>query len=84
MARQASAHSVQRGCFLREWRSPFVQGTVKRRRCAVPAAAMHLAKPRWQAKYRATQQALLPASCWAKVALLVQQQAKPQLLEPQD
>ena len=79
MVRWESARSVRQGCLLREWCSPFVQETVKRRRCAVLPAAMHLAEPHWQAKCRATQQALLPSSCWTKVTLLVQQQAKPQL-----
>jgi hypothetical protein len=92
MVRRESARSVQQGCFLREWRSPFVQGTVKRRRCAVPAAAMHLANLHWQAKCRATRQALSQAMPWAllgansrtRVKLFVQQLAKPPLLEPQD
>jgi hypothetical protein len=79
MVRRESARSVLQGCFLREWRSPFVQGTVKRRWCAVLASLMHLAKPHWQARNRATQRVLLPASCSTKVTLLVQQPAKPRL-----
>ena len=59
---------------------PFVQGMAKQRRYAVPAAVMHLAKPRWQAKSRA----LLPANSRTEVKLLVQQLAKPPLLEAQD
>jgi hypothetical protein len=79
----------------------------KQRESAAPAAVMHLAKPRWQAKSRATPRVLLPASsrvmrrvllqansrvktaAWrppllglpVKVMLLVQQPAKPPLLE---
>jgi hypothetical protein len=56
----------------------------KQRRSAVRAAAMHLAKLHWQAKSRATPRALLRAKCRPKVKLLVQQPAKPQLLELQD
>jgi hypothetical protein len=44
---------------------------------------MHLAQLRWQAKSRAEARALLLANCLTKVKLLVQQPAKPQLLELQ-
>jgi hypothetical protein len=44
---------------------------------------MHLAKPHWQANSRVTPQALLPANCRTKVMPLVQQPAKPLLLELQ-
>jgi hypothetical protein len=56
----------------------------KQRRCAVPAAVTHLAKPHWQAKCQATPRALLPANSQAQPKLLVQQPAKPQRLEAQD
>ena len=84
MARRESAQSVQQDCFLPEWRSPFVRVMAKQHRSAVPAAVVHLAKQHWQAKSRAALQALLPANSRTKVKLLVQQPAKPQLLEPQD
>jgi hypothetical protein len=45
---------------------------------------MHLAKRHWQAKSQATPRALLAATCRTRVKLLVQQPAKPQLLELQD
>jgi hypothetical protein len=45
---------------------------------------MHLAKPRRKAKSRATPPARVPANCLPEVKLLVQQAAKPQLLEAQD
>ena len=81
MARRESARSVvPRGWFLPEWRSPVVQEMAKQRQSSVPAPVMHLAKPHWQAKSRAR----LPANSRTKVKLLVQQPAKPQLLEPQD
>jgi hypothetical protein len=82
MARRASAHSVQQGCFLREWCSPFVRVMAKQRQCVVLAAVMHLAKPHWQAKSRAMLQQLLPESFRTKV--MQQQPAKPPLLEPRD
>jgi hypothetical protein len=44
---------------------------------------MHLAKRRWQAKWRATLRLLLQENYPAR-GMLVQQPAKPQLLEPQD
>jgi hypothetical protein len=56
----------------------------KQRQSADPAAVIHLAKLHRQAKSRVTQQTPLPANCRPKVMLLVQQPAKPQLLEPQD
>ena len=56
----------------------------KQRQSADPAAVMHLAKPHWQAKSRVTPQTPLPANCRTKVMPLVQQPAKPQLLEPRD
>jgi hypothetical protein len=56
----------------------------KQRRLAVPAAVMHLAKRRSQAKSQATPPARVPANCPPEVKLLVQQAAKPQLLEAQD
>ena len=84
MARPESARSVRRGCFLREWRSPFVRVMAKQRRSAVPAAVMHLAEPHWQANSRATRRALLPAGSRTKVKLLVQQPAKLQRLEAQN
>jgi hypothetical protein len=55
----------------------------KQRRLAVPAV-MHLAKRRSQAKSQATPPARVPANCLPEVKLLVQQAAKPQLLEAQD
>ena len=60
----------------------------KQRQSAVPAAVMHLAKPRWQANSRAMLRALLPANSRTKVMPLVQQPAKLPFLElqapPQD
>ena len=50
MARRESAHSARQGCFLPEWCSPFVRVMEKQLRSAVPAAVMHFAKLRWQAK----------------------------------
>jgi hypothetical protein len=70
----------------------------KQLQSVVPAAVMHLPKPRWQANSRATPRALLPANSlmkaadWrppllglqAKAKLLEQQSEKPPLLEPLD
>ena len=72
----------------------------KQRQSAVPAAVMHLAKPRWQAKSRATLRALLPANSRVMRRALLQANAgedgglafaaasaggwRPPLLEPQD
>src|SRR5262245_24018125 len=84
MVRRESARSVRQDCFLPEWHSPFVQVTAKQRRSADPATVMHLVKPQWQAKSRATQRALLPENSQPQAKLLVQLLAKPPLLEPQD
>ncbi len=66
----------------------------KQPQSVVPAAVMHFAKPRWQAKSRAMLQAnsLMKAADWrppllglqTKVKLLEQQSEKPPLLEPLD
>jgi hypothetical protein len=56
---------------------------VKQRQSAVPLAATHLAKLRRQAKSRVTPRTLLPGNCRTKVRLVVQQPAKPPLLELQ-
>jgi hypothetical protein len=66
----------------------------KQPQSVVPAAVMHFAKPRWQAKSRAMLQAnsLMKAADWrppllglqAKAKLLEQQSEKPPLLEPLD
>src|SRR4029077_19220736 len=53
----------------------------KQRQSAAPAAVMHLANPRWQAKSGATPRALLPAESRTKVMLLVQEPAKPLRLQ---
>lgn len=68
MARPESARSVRRGCFLREWRSPFVRVMAKQRRSVVPAAVTHLAAPHWQAKPRAMLRPLFQANSWVKTA----------------
>src|SRR5262245_26574211 len=55
----------------------------KQPRSADPAAVMHSARPHWQAKSQVTQRALLPGNCQTKAMPLVQQAAKPALLELQ-
>ena len=55
----------------------------KLRRSADPVAAMHWARPHGQAKPRVTQRALSEENCQTKAMLLVQQPAKPALLELQ-
>ena len=63
MARRESARSAQQDCFRQESCSPFDQAMAKQRRSAVPAAAMHLATPRREAKSQA-QARLLVAAGW--------------------
>jgi hypothetical protein len=55
----------------------------KQRQSAVPAAVMHLVKPRWQAKSRATPRALLKANSRVMRRALLQanSQVKPAPLE---
>ena len=84
MARRESAHSARLDSRHPEWCLPFGRGMAKQHRSAVPAAAMHLAGTHWQVKSRAMQRAQSQVNCRAKVERLLQQPAKPQLLEQQD
>ena len=79
MARPAFARWVPQDCFLPEYCSPFVRVMAKQRQSVVPAVVMHLVKPRWKAKSRATLRRLLPANSLIKAA-----DWRPPLLELQD
>ena len=78
MARRASARSVRQGCFLPEWRSPFVRVKAKQRQSAAQAAVMQLAKPHWQAKSRA----MLPANSRAIRRVLLQANSRVKTADP--
>ena len=84
MVHLESAHSVQRDSRHPEWSLPFGRAMAKQHRSAAPAAAMHLAETHWQVYSRAMLRALSQVNCRAKVERLLQQPAKPQLLEQQD
>jgi hypothetical protein len=54
----------------------------KQRQCAVPAVAMHLVKPRWQAKSRATLRARLQAHSRVMRRALLQANSRVKTADP--
>ena len=84
MVHPESAHSAQLDSRHPEWCLPFGRVMAMQHRSAAPAAAMHLAVTHWQVQSRAMLRALSQVNCQAKVERLLQQPAKPQLLEQQD
>src|SRR4051794_4968775 len=94
-ARREFARLVPQGCFLPEWRWPFVQVRARQRRCAVPAAVMRSAKANrhsnsqvaksWQVKMRAMCLVLFQVKSQVMQQLLVQaMKSVLPLLVPQD